>query len=111
MGFTDRAYDSDQGSTCLIRQSEDEVTASGAAGGEVDANFHVYSSGSRRRFGLHARGVSLSRSVGEEGDTATKSGFLAYPTVAAYDAVDIGDTVTIGEVTWTVAAKVPEKPV
>ncbi len=111
MAFVDRAYDSDQGFTALIRQSTAEAAASGAAGGTVDAPFHVYSSGSRRRFGVHARGVRLSRVVGTAPNQFTKNSFLAYPTPAAYDAVELASTVTINSVAWTVSSKVPESAV
>jgi hypothetical protein len=111
MAFQDRAYDTDQGFTAIIRQSTAEATASGAAGGDIDAPFHVYSSGSRRRFGIHARGVRLTRTVGTAPNEFTKSSFLAYPTVAAYDAAEIGAAVTIGSTAWTIASKVPETTV
>lgn len=111
MAFQDRAYDTDQGFTAIVRQSTAEATASGAAGGDIDASFHVYSSGSRRRFGIHARGARLSRVVGTAPNQFTKTSFLAYPTVAAYDAANVGETVTIGGTTWTIASKVPESTV
>lgn len=111
MAFTDRAYDTDLGFTAIIRQSTEEVAASGAAGGAIDAAFHVYGSGSRRRFGVHARGVRLSRLVGTAPDQFTKSSFLAYPTVAAYDAVVVGSTITVGGVSWIVGSKQPEEAV
>lgn len=108
MGFQDRGYASDNGFVCLIRQSDAEAAASGAGGGTVDAPFHCYSSGSRRRFGVHARGVRLTRTVGTAPNEFTKSSFLAYPTVAAFNSANVGGTVTIGSTDWTIAAKVAE---
>lgn len=105
----DYVYDSDQGFTCIARMSAAEAAISGFAAGDADAQFHALVSGSRKRFGIHARGVSLSRSVGAAGDTATKSSFLAYPTTAALDAVNIGDEVTINSKVWKVSSIVPER--
>lgn len=109
MSFEDRAYGTDQGFVCIIRQSTAEAAASGAAGGTIDAPFHCYSSGSRKRFGIHARGVRLTRTVGTAPNTFTRSSFLAFPTAAAWNAAAVGDDITIGSITWTVSSKVPEE--
>lgn len=111
MAFVDRAYETDVGVVALIRQSDAEVAASGGAGGTVDAPFHVLASGSRRRFGIHARGVRLTRVVGTAPNTFTKSSFLCFPTSAAYDAIAVGSTITVGANSWTVSAKVAEATV
>ena len=109
MAFVDRAYASDQGFVCLIRQSDQEAAASGAGGGTVDAPFHCLCSGSRRRFGIHARGVRLTRTLGTAPNTFTRSSFLAFPTAAAWNAATVGGDITIGSVSWTVSSKVPEE--
>ncbi len=108
MGFVNRGYESDAGFVCVIKQSDAEAAASGGSGGTPDAPFHCLSSGSRRRFGVHARGVTLTRTVGSAPNTFTKSSFLAYPSKAAWDAVAVGSTVAIGGTSWVVSAKVAE---
>lgn len=111
MGFVNRGYESDAGFVCLIRQSDAEAAASGGSGGTADAPFHCYSSGKRSRFGIHARGVRLSRTVGTAPNQFTKSSFLAYPTKAAWEAASVGGTVTIGSVAWTITGKLAEAAV
>lgn len=111
MAFVDRSYATDQGFVCLIRQSTAEAAASGGAGGDADAPFHVYSSGSRRRFGIHARAVRLTRVVGAAPNTFTKSSMLSYPTAAAWAAAVVGAAIAVGGVNWTISSKVPEETV
>lgn len=111
MAFVDRAYETDFGVVATIRQSTEEAAASGGAGGTVDAPFHVLSSGSRRRFGVHARGVRLTRLVGTAPNQFTKGSFLAFPTPAAWTAATVGSSITVGANQWTVSSKVAEATV
>lgn len=69
MAFAQVKYQSDSGAIYKMRVSEDKETlAAGAtpvAGALTDTNVEVYASGSgRRRNGIHARGVRMSRTVG-----------------------------------------------
>lgn len=111
MAFVDRAYETDVGVVAIIRQSTDEASASGGAGGTIDAPFHVLSSGSRRRFGIHARGVRLTRTVGTSPNQFTKGSFLSFPTPAAWNAAAVGSTITVGANQWTISSKVAEATV
>jgi hypothetical protein len=111
MAFVSRAYASDSGFVALIRQSTQEAAASGGDGGTVDAPFHVLASGSRRRFGIHARGVRLSRVVGTAPDQFTRNSFLAFPSVAAYNAIAVGSQINVGAQAWVVSSKIPEQTV
>lgn len=96
------------GSTLKIRlrAAEGAVYTPGAA--EADFDLHVYGSGSRRRFGVHPRGVNLTRLAGTAPDQVVKRTFLAFGTQAALDAVALNSTIAVGGVNWTVASKVPE---
>lgn len=106
--FADTAYESDAGFVCKIRMSAFELAATTASASAIDAGFHCLNSGSRRRFGVHPRGVVLTRAVGAAPNEFNKSTFLAYPTVAGFNAIADGAKVTIDGVEWTVARKLPE---
>lgn len=105
MAFQNNPYESDQGITMLYRCSDEEAAAVAAAAGPVDVEAHAYSSGGRKRFGIHTRGVNLSRVVGSAPNTFKKTSFLAIPTVAEYDGLSTTDTVSVGGVTWNVSSK------
>ena len=108
MAFVETAYDSDQGVTMRLRMSTEEFAAVTASATAIDFEAHAYASGSRRRFGVHTRGVNLSRTRGTAPNTFKDSTFLSIPTVAEYDALAIGDAITIDSVAWTIAKKVDE---
>lgn len=108
MAFVDRPYESDAGFTCLLKQSTAEAAAAGAAAGAVDAPFHAIGSGSRRRFGVHARGIRLTRTVGAAPNEFTKQTFVAINTPAAWSAFVVGADLAVGAVNYKIAAKVPE---
>lgn len=109
MAFQDNFYQLSDGGVCLYRVSDEEAAAVDAATGPATLNFHAYSSGSRKRFGIHTRGVTLSRTVGTAPNQFSKSTFLSIPTTDEYDALSISDTISINSVAWTVKSKVPEK--
>lgn len=93
--------------TCKL--SPEEGAAAGVApSGSADTGLTAYASGSRRRHGVHTRGLTLSRLVGAAPNQFTKSKFLTMLTVAAYDSAAIGDNVSVGGVSWTVSGKIPE---
>lgn len=68
MSFTNTLYQSDAGSVYKIRISEDKADLGGAgavATAITDPNVEVIASeGGRKKFGIHARGVKFSRTVG-----------------------------------------------
>lgn len=105
-------YDSSAlGSTLKIRLGAAEGAVYTAGAANPDFDLHVSSSGSRRRFGVHPRGVRLTRLAGTAPDQVVKRTFLAFGTEAALAAVVLGSTITIGGAVWTVASKVPEDTV
>lgn len=106
--FVDVPYESDLGIVCLIRVSDAELAATTPSASPVDAPFHCLNSGSRRKFGIHPRGLVLSRIVGTAPNTFTKQSFLAAPTLAAYSAASVGSTLSIGANAWTISGKRPE---
>jgi hypothetical protein len=106
--FSDVAYESDLGFVCLIRISDGELAATTASQEAVDAPFHCLNSGSRRKFGIHPRGLVLSRVVGIAPNQFNKTSFLAAPTAVAYNAAVVGSELSVGGNAWTVAGKRPE---
>lgn len=106
--FVNTGYESDSGFVCLIRMSQSEANATTLSPTAVDTPFHCLNSGSTKKFGVHPRGVNLSRVVGVAPNTFNVSSFLAYPTAAGWNAVAVGSTVSVGGVDWTVAKKRPE---
>lgn len=106
--FSDIGYESDLGFVCLLRVGDAELAATTLSVAAIDAPFHALNSGSRRKFGLHPRGLLLSRVVGVAPNQFNKSSFIAAPTVAAYNAANVGDDLSIGANVWTVSGKRPE---
>lgn len=106
--FKDTPYESDLGFVCQVRMSAGEFAAVTASSSTVDAAFHCLNSGSRRKFGIHPRGLVLSRVVGTAPNQFNKTSFISTPTAAAWEAVNVGSTVTISTVEWKVSGKRPE---
>lgn len=92
-----------------LRAAEGAVYTPGAAAAEF--NLHVLQSGSRRRFGIHPRGVRLTRLAGTAPEQTVKRTFLPFGTEAALDAVALNSEIIIGGVVWKVASKQPETSV
>lgn len=108
--FENTKYQSDDGSIHPIRIQPETLVVSGAApSGAIDSSVSAQVGGSRRKYGLHARGVRLSRVFGS-GDTAGRRyNFLPVLTTTTFDGLSKGGTVTYGGNTWTITDKVPEK--
>lgn len=106
--FVETRYDSDQGVTMALRMSSTEFASVTASSTAQDFEAHAYSSGSRRRFGIHARGFIVSRQLGTAPLTFTESKFVAIPTVAEYDGASVGDAFTVGSESYTISKKVRE---
>lgn len=111
MAFSNNFYAMDDGTIIRYRVSTEEAAAVDAASGPATLEFRAYSSGSRKRFGVHTRGLNLGRVVGTVPNQSTRSTFLAIPTLAEYDAITSGDQVDIDGVTWSVTSKSAEKQV
>ena len=108
----DATYDSTAlGSTIYVRlrAAEGAVYTPGAA--TADFGLHAFNGASRRRFGIHCRGVRLSRLTGVAPEQSVKRGFLPVGTEAALTAIALESEITIGGVVWTVKGKVPESTV
>lgn len=114
MAFVDSKYETDDSVIMLIRMTTEENAVAGTEpAGDVDLNAHAYASGSRQRFGVHARGLSLKRTVGTAPDTFNKYTFLALRSAAdlAAPGNQVGQTVAIGLINWTVSSQIPERRV
>ena len=109
--FVDSKYELDGGLIAFVRLSAEEAAAAGTEpSGEADLEFHAMASGSRNDFGIHTRGVRLSRNVGTDAVPNLRSKFLTVLTPAAFasDTFNRGATVTIDGVDWTVGRKINE---
>jgi hypothetical protein len=105
-------YDSSTlGSTIKVRLKAAEAAAYTPGATFAEFPLHAFNGGSRRKFGIHARGARLTRTTGSAPDLVVKNTFLPYGTEAALNALAIDSTVTIGGVAWKVASKVPETSV
>lgn len=105
-------YDSSTlGATILVRLRAAEGAAYVPGTGTAEFALHAFNGASRRRFGIHARGATLRRVIGDGEASRVVRSFLPYGTQAALDSLAINSTVTIGGNTWTVASKVPESSV
>lgn len=109
MAFKDYVYESDSASNSyLIRLDTDQATLSGAVVGTTTDGFHVKVNKNRRAYGLHPREISLRRLVGTAPNEKSFFTRLAICTKAAYDAITVGDGVTINGINYTVTAKTGE---
>lgn len=109
MAFSDYLYESDDGNNSyLIRLDTDQATLAGAASGTPTDAFHVIANGSRRRFGVNPRHIICRRTVGTPPNDKSFTTRLAIATQAAYDAIAIGQSVTINGTAYTVSFKSPE---
>lgn len=105
MSFTVTKYQSDNGLIYRIRLKADRVTVAGTAPtAVVDSNSTVKVSKSSREFGVKPRGVLLQRILGTAPDTFKKTTFLPVLTQTALDGAtfNVGATITIGSVAWTI---------
>ena len=108
----DGKYESDKlGQIILVRLRAAEgaaYTPAVPAGGVETLDLHAFNGASKRRFGIHARGVKLNRVVGTGNDATKKRGFLPVGTVAALAGYNKDDVISIGGVEWTVSGKLDE---
>lgn len=112
MAFVDSKYEVDNSTIVSIRTDDDISALMGTPPtGDVDLNIHCLVNGNRsREFGIHPRGVTLSRTIGTAPETFKKYKFLPVLTSAglATATFSVGATITIGSVTWTVSDQVAE---
>lgn len=105
-------YESDKlGAIILVRLRASEgaaYTAAVPAANVSTLELHAFNGASKRRFGVHARGVKLSRVVGTGNEASKKRAFLPVGTVAALNAYKKGDEISIAGVPWKVSGKQDE---
>lgn len=105
-------YDSSVlGATIYVRLRAAEAAVYTNGGANADFGLHAFNGNSRRRFGIHCRGVRLNRLSGAAPDQVVKSAFLPVGTEAALAAIALDSKVSIGGIEWTVKAKLPESSV
>lgn len=93
-----------------MRLSADDVTAQVVAPGtgSPDVPESVKISGSRRGFGVHPRGLRLSRPASATAGSKILYDFIVICDAASWTSKTKGSTITIGANTWTVTSQVPE---
>lgn len=108
--FETYLYTADSTATHPIRLSTAAATAqtSVATQGTATNGISAIAGGSRKRLGLRARGVRLTRKVGTAPNQGTRSTFLPILKPADFTALSKGSEITIGSLTYTVSSKVPE---
>lgn len=110
--FLNSFYEDDDGGIHPIRvQPETVAVNGGAATGPSDNDISAQVGGSRRTYGLHARGLRLVRTFGTGDNTGRRYNFLPVQTPTAFATFNKGSEFTYNTFTWTIAAKVPEKSV
>lgn len=108
--FSRTKYLDDDGLIHPIRVQPEGAAINGTAPtGDVDSSISAQVGGSRRQYGLHARGVRLYREIGS-GDTAAKR-YNFYPvlTPTAFASISEEQEFTINTIAWKVLSKVEEK--
>ena len=106
-------YEADSSNVYRIRASTQTIglTENPAATGTVtDSNVKVSVSrhGRKRLNGIQARGVILAEFEGTGRARKRFSTFVPIFTKAAYAAINVGDTITLGATAYTVESKVAE---
>lgn len=109
MAFQTIGYQSDDGEVYNLRVSSDTVTAAGGSAGATTSDMFVKVTKSDREFGMRPRYANLSETFTTAGGRTFKTyKRLPLTTLAAYNALSKGDTVTIGSISYEVAGKEPE---
>lgn len=108
--FVDKKYESDLlGLVIQVRMGDGEAAAYGTEPTAAkDSSLHAFNGGSKRKFGVHARGFILKRTTGTEPDLRVRRSFIPSPTIAAFDATQLDSVVTISGTAWTVEKKQSE---
>lgn len=104
-------YESNSGQIYQLSLNPDRAAAAGTEPtGGVTSDIKAKVSKSNREFGIRPRGVRLSRVVGTAPDTFRKYSFLPVLTPVAFATADfqLGATITIGGVVWTVVVRIGE---
>lgn len=111
-GFIRGFYTSNEGDVYGCRVQPESITSWNANGsGPATEGVRAYTKGSRKRYGVHCRRVTLSRAVGSAGnyDSARVSVTVPIMTSSAYNALSVGQTLSYqGQSDWEVASKSEE---
>lgn len=110
--FTNTFYEMDGGGKAAIRVQPETISAANPVStGPATLPIPVSVGGSRRtarRF--FARGVRVYRDIGTGETRVRRSNFIPILTVAAFEALSLGSSITAGGETWTVSRKVGQSP-
>lgn len=104
--FIIAAYERDDGTVGPIRVQPETVTPWNAQAAGSKTGYYIRARGSKRAYGVMARSVTLTRSVGsgEAYNAATVSLTVPVFTKAAWEALAAGQTIAYNGVTdWVVA--------
>lgn len=114
MGISRTKYESDFNGIIFVEMSDEELVVAGTEPtGAAVSQLTAYASGSRKRNGIHARGVVLKREITDGTDTCSVSNFLVVrsPSDFGTAAYALGATVQIAGVDWEVSKQRPETQV
>lgn len=108
--FVDKKYESDLlGIVIQVRMGDGEAAVyAGEPTAAKDASLHAFNGGSKRKFGVHARGFKLVRTTGTAPNLIKHYTFIPCGSVTAYASQALDATVTIGGLAYTVEEKIPE---
>lgn len=106
-------YITDAGTIVQIRASDATIAATGntAATGTIDdKNIFAFAQnpGSKRKKQLNARGLRLQRFTGTGANRKRFTTFMPVFTATAWDAYNVGATLTVNSVEYTIADKINE---
>lgn len=108
--FVKTKYESDDLNVHPIRVQPEGSPVNGTPpAGNIDVNISAQVGGSRRSYGLHARGIRLYREIGTGATLSRRYNFYPVLTKTAYDGYVKDQTFTIDGVEWKLLNKVPEK--
>lgn len=108
--FVTTGYKADDGDYYRIRMSNANRGAQTTAdvGNQPSAPGRALVGGSRRKSGLHARGVRLVRKTGSAPNLVSFHTFLPILLQGDYAALQVGATILINGISWLVESHVPE---
>jgi len=108
---TNTKYEADAGTIHRIKVDSTRTSVIGTPPtGAIDSRVSAMQSRAKGEYGLKPRGVMLSRTVGTAPNSFKKFTFLPVLTETAFggSTFNIGETITINSVAWTVESKLDE---
>ncbi len=108
--YTRAKYERDDLKIVPIRVQPETITAvGGEPTGAINERGRAKVGGSRRTYGLHARGMRLARDFGTGDNKGTRYNFLPILSTTAFATFTEGETVTYGGFDWQIIELVSEK--